>query len=361
MYINSVRKKPSKYFPLVESEQPAKPQFPLPMKLLSVLLLGFAIGLASAETRNTNKSLTYATTTHLKYETAVSAKTKCVLDKNSSTVTGGEVLLSVMEPMPTAALAVSICCDIANGNFWTNVDYGPSKKYKDQRVYICTVYASSDASAPKIVPGNSSTSAGTSFRPPPPDPKCTQKETKVDCLGSSGNAVCAWTGDKCAYEPPLHCGGFDPHKPLGPFCVGIDLAAQPFPSGAAGRKLRAFNWTAGTVGPQQEKVFVQPAQVLQLGSTTWLSVSVDLASGFEVCVTYNELSVDGHSSDPKSGFSACAQLGAGTVDLTRGSTKNLQNFAAYGGSTGWTEKGYKPADGTALWGYFMFWSNTTAL
>ena len=96
-------------------------------------------------------------------------------------------------------------------------------------------------------------------------------------------------------------------------------------------------------------------------SATWLSVSVDLASGFEVCVTYNELSVDGHSSDPKSGFSACAQLGAGTVDLTRGSTKNLQNFAAYGGSTGWTEKGYKPADGTALWGYFMFWSNTTAL
>ena len=228
------------------------------------------------------------------YEAAVSAQSKCILNKNSSTIAGGEVQLSVMEPFPTAAIAVNICCDIANGNFWTNVDYGPSKKYKDQRDYICTVYASSgDLSAPKIVPGNSSTSAGSSYRPPPPDPKCTQKETKVDCLGPKGNAACAWTGDKCAYEPPLHCGGFDPHKPLGPFCVGIDLSQQPFPSGVAGRTLRAFNWTTGTVGPQGEKVFVQPAQVLQLGNTTWFSVSVDSATGFEVCVQYNELSVDG--------------------------------------------------------------------
>ena len=256
-------------------------------------------------------------------------------------------------------MAVNLCCRIADGNVWTNVDHGPSKKYKDQRVYICTVYTTNSSSAPQIVPGNSSTSAGTSYRPPPPDPKCTQKETKVACLGYAGNAACAWTGAKCAYAPPLHCGGFDSHKPLGPFCVGIDLATQPFPSGAAGRTLRAFNWTAGTVGPQQEKVIVQPAQVLQLGSTTWLSVSVDLASGFEVCATYNELSADGRSSDPSSGFRACASFGGAEVDLTRWTSKNLQAFAAYGRSTGWTEKGYKPADGTALWGYFMFWSNTT--
>ena len=329
------------------------------MRMLSVLWLGLAFGFAAAKTRATD----YSMTEHAKYDTAVISappKPACVSHKNSSTITGGNVLLSVMQPLPTAALAVNICCEIANGNFWTNVDHGQSKKYKDQRDYICTIYASSGSSAPKIVPGNSSTSAGTSYRPPPPDPKCTQKQTKVVCLGTVGNAACAWTGDKCAYAPPLHCGAFDPHKPLGPFCVGIDLAAQPFPSGAGGRTLRAFNWTAGTVGPQQEKVFVQPAQVLQLGNTTWFSVSVDLASGFEVCVTYNELSADGRSSDPSSGFKACASLGGGMIDLTRGSSKNLQSVAAYGASTGWTEKGYQPADGTALWGYFMFWSNTTA-
>ena len=267
------------------------------MKLLSALLLGLTTVGSAAHDSMTN----YARTAHAKYDTAAvsslaSAQASCVSQKNSSTVKGGQVLLSVMEPIPTAALAVQICCQIADGNFWTNVDYGPSKKYPDQRLYICTVYGPSGAS---IVPGNSSTSAGTSYRPPPPDPKCTQKETKVACLqvqfepDKAGNAACAWVGDKCAYVPPLQCGGFDPHKSLGPFCVGIDLSQQPFPSGVAGRTLRAFNWTSGTVGPQGEKVFVQPAQVLQLGNTTWFSVSVDLATGFEVCAQYNELSVDG--------------------------------------------------------------------
>ena len=127
-----------------------------------------------------------------------------------------------MEPMPTVALAIEICCQIANGNFWTNFDHGPSKKYPDQRVYICTVYAAASTSSPQIVPGNSSTIRGTSYRPPPLDPKCTQKATKAACLGNkSGNTACAWAGDKCAYTPPLHCGSFDPHKTLGPFCVGI--------------------------------------------------------------------------------------------------------------------------------------------
>ena len=32
---------------------------------------------------------------------------------------------------------------------------------------------------------------------------------------------------------------------------------------------------------------MQPAQVLQLGSTTWFSVGVDPSYGFKVCVTYD--------------------------------------------------------------------------
>jgi hypothetical protein len=67
-----------------------------------------------------------------------------------------------------------------------------------------------------------------------------------------------------------------------------------------------------------------------------------------------------YGSSGSTGFKACASFAGGSVDLTRGTSKDLQSNAAYGMSTGWTEKGYKPADGTALWGYFMFWSNVTA-
>lgn len=282
--------------------------------------------------------------------------------KNSSMITGGKVVAGFIFPSPTFAISVNLCCGIANGNWYTNVDFGPSKKYKDQRNYICTVYEQSGSALPQIVPGNSSTSAGQSVRPPPPDPKCAQTKTKAECLGtvSGQTSKCAWTGDRCSYSPPLHCGGFGPKLPEGPFCIGVDLAALPFPSGAAGRTLRSFNWTAGTVGPQQEKVLVQPAQVLQLGNTTWFSVSVDPASGFKVCVQYNELSEDGRSADPNTGFSACASFGAGMLDLTRGTSKNIAAYAGFGGSAGWTDKGYDPSADMALWGYFMFWSNTTA-
>ena len=76
--------------------------------------------------------------------------------------------------------------------------------------------------------------------------------------------------------------------------------------------------------------------------------------------SYNELTQDGSGSDPSSGFKACASLGGGMVDLTRGTTKNIEATAAYGGSTGWSEKGYNPAGSMPFWGYFMFWSNTTA-
>lgn len=325
--------------------------------LLSVLMLGHAVA-------NRNGFHDYSMNNH---GATVSAPATPALGesctatlKNSSMITGGKVAFSFMIPSPTLALAGTICCSSANGNWYTNVDFRPSKKYPGQRDYICTVYIQSGSVLPQIVPGNSSTSAGKSYRPPPPDPKCAQKETKVACLGTApSGSPCAWTGDRCSYVPPLHCGNFGPKTPLGPFCVGIDLAALPFPSGAAGRTLGAFNWTAGTVGPQQEKVFVQPAQVLQLGNTTWFSISVDLASGFAVCVQYNELSKDGHSADPNTGFSACAKFGGGMIDLTRGTSSNLQSYAGLGASAGWTEKGYQPSAGTPMWGYFMFWSNTT--
>ena len=65
------------------------------------------------------------------------------------------------------------------------------------------------------------------------------------------------------------------------------------------------------------------------------------------------------SSDPNSGFKACATLGGGMLDLTTGISKDLQSKPAIGISTGWTEKGYKPVDTMAVWGYFMFWSNAT--
>ena len=139
-----------------------------------------------------------------------------------------------MEPMPTVALAIEICCQIANGNFWTNFDHGPSKKYPDQRVYICTVYAAASTSSPQIVPGNSST--------------IRQQEWKHS-MRVGRRQVC------------VHAA-------------------------AALRRLRP----AQNVGPL---LCWHPAQVLQVGSTTWFSVSVDLATGFEVCATYNELSVDG--------------------------------------------------------------------
>ena len=289
------------------------------MKLLSVLLLGLAVDLAAAKTYVADRAGlpawrddyngTYAATaaerdatviysTRYNHGAAVSAEPHCTAQKNSSMVTGGKVILSLLDPYPTLALAVSICCEIASGNYYTNVVLpGPSKKYPDQRDYICTVYAQSGSAAPQIVPGNATTSAGRSVRPPPPDPKCTQKATKAACLGTTPtSAGCAWSGAKCAYAPPLQCGGFGPKKPYGPFCVGVDLAAAPFPSGGAGAALRAFNWTAGTVTPH-EQVIVQPVQVLQVGGTTWFSVSVDPA-GFKVCVTYNarhdfaELSLD---------------------------------------------------------------------
>ena len=110
----------------------------LNMITTSIYILTIVLLLLSTQisTIHAFKSQKKAITTYIKnhYDAAVSAQSKCILNKNSSTIAGGEVLLSVMEPFPTAALAVNICCDIANGNFWTNVDYGPSKKYKDRLI-----------------------------------------------------------------------------------------------------------------------------------------------------------------------------------------------------------------------------------
>jgi hypothetical protein len=73
-----------------------------------ILLLSTQISTIHAF-KSQKKAITINIKNH--YEAAVSAQSKCILNKNSSTIVGGEVLLSVMEPFPTAALAVSICCD----------------------------------------------------------------------------------------------------------------------------------------------------------------------------------------------------------------------------------------------------------
>jgi len=90
------------------------------MKLLSVLLLGLTAGLAAAKTHAGDHNMT-TTVQHEKYDTAVASAeatstATCSSQKNSSMITGGKVLLSVVtEPLPNAALAVQICCQIANG------------------------------------------------------------------------------------------------------------------------------------------------------------------------------------------------------------------------------------------------------
>ena len=71
-----------------------------------------------------------------------------------------------------------------------------------------------------------------------------------------------------------------------------------------------------------------------------------------------ELSKDGSSSDPDSGFTACVTYNGAAVDLTRGNTQDLVGYGHYGESIGWTEKGYQPSS-AALWAYAMFWSNAT--
>jgi hypothetical protein len=122
--------------------------------------------------------------------------------------------------------------------------------------------------------------------------------------------------------------------------------------------LDSFNWTSGTIaGPT--KIVQEPPQILKLSQNGWLSTEVD-TQGWQVCVYYNELLKDGTTSDPHTGFMACASLGGGMLDLTRGTTPNMDAFATFGASNGWSESGYDPHASTAMWGQFIFWSNSTA-
>ena len=170
--------------------------------------------------------------------------------------------------------------------------------------------------------------------------------------------ACSWSGSKgCTYGPPLECGC--PIAPLpakrAPFCIGILLDESPFtPGGSTGRVLNSFNWTTGTI-QGSVKIVQEPPQLLKLGQNGWFSTEVDPA-GWQICVYYDELRKKGHTE-----FVACASLGGGMLDLTGGTTPNMDAFAAYGQSNGWSESGYDPHASIALWGQFIFWSNSTAI
>ena len=278
--------------------------------------------------------------------------------KNASVLTGAKFLFNVQQELP-ADVAQTICCSVAMGLFYTNTYVGPAKKHRGQGIFICTVWGPSDPNVPpKFAPGNSSVMAGQgSPRPPPADPKCTSKKTIHDCLAGQH---CSWSGSKgCTYGPPLECGNFAPlPAKRGPFCVGIVVVDSPYtPGGPAGRVLNSFNWTTGTIDGSV-KIDQEPPQILKLGQNGWFSTEVD-PSGWEICVYYNELLKGGSASDPRTGFVACASLGGGMLDLTRGTTPNMDAFASYGGSSGWNESGYDPHASTAMWGQFIFWSNSS--
>ena len=293
------------------------------------------------------------------------APLKCTA-KNASVLTGVKFMFNVELDLPSD-LAHSICCSVASGFYFTNTNLGPSKnpKHSGQNTYVCTAWGPSDPNVPpQFAPGNNSVSAGHSPRPPPPDPKCTSKKTIHDCLSgaAAGMVSCSWSGSKgCTYSPPLECGGFNPPPAKrGPFCIGIMLDQSPFmPGGSPPRVLNSFNWTAGTTSGSVKPVQMPP-QIIKLGQNGWLSTEVD-PDGWQICVYYDELLKNGTASNPTTRFMACASLGGGLLDLTRAATPNMGDFAVFGASTGWSESGYNPHASTAMWGQFIFWSNSTAV
>ena len=278
--------------------------------------------------------------------------------KNASVLSGATPLFSDVIDLPKD-IADGLCCEMTQGNYYTNTLLGPSKKYPGQGQYICTAWTPSDPKVPpQFKPGNSSVTAGHSLRPPPPDPKCTQKQTIHECFGDSTIASCSWSGGQCTYGPPIECG--NPGKGQA-FCMGVLLGDKTYPSGGpAGRVWNSFNWTTGTLAGPISPVQMPP-QILNLAQNGWFSVkSANATEGWKVCVQYNELREDGKSSDPNTGFVGCASYGGGMLDLTRGHTPNMDVFVGFGSSNGWGEKGFDPHATPALWGQYVFWSNSTS-
>jgi len=268
---------------------------------------------------------------------------------NSSSVEGGNVIFSLMQPLPED-FADELCCELAGYTLlWTNVKYRPSEKYPDQFDYICTVYDGGE-----IVAGNDTTIAAKMPQPPPVEYHCEERTTIDDCIVPASPGAfsqCAWHGDACHKEPPIECGtGNETEKP---FCLNIILADHALPGGPAGRQLGAFNWTDGTVSAE-EPIVLQPTQVLELGGSNWWSVGsgyVKNSTGdlvpqpFQVCVRYNELLQDG-TSDDDSWFVACA-TGPGLWDFSRGASSKMESDVYIGEGA------------NNFWGTWVFWSNET--
>jgi len=90
---------------------------------------------------------------------------------------------------------------------------------------------------------------------------------------------------------------------------------------------------------------MEPTQVLELGGSNWWSIGQN-SGPFQVCVRYNELRPDG-SADEDSWFVACV-TGPGTLDFTRGSSRNMDKVVYFGEGA------------NDFWGTWVFWSNETA-
>eukprot|EP01047_Picozoa_sp_COSAG01_P046245 COSAG01_NODE_4326_length_5131_cov_18.323132_4_plen_366_part_00 len=298
----------------------------------------------------------------------------CSQTKSSSKVVGGRVAIKVQLPSPPADVD-QLCCGIASpgsvsadaGNYYTVVDVGPSERYPDERIYICTAYEA-DPSAPnkvQIVPGNASTSAGFAPRPKLKDPHCQDKPTLEACSANyaAGHRVttnappCAWWGGACHYDPPIDCSSIMTMETQ-PFCINIILAKRPYPAAkmsaaTTGRSLRPFNWTSGTLSQGNETVAVAPTQILSEGQSSWWSLDTAYDPSWKACVQYNELSADNTTSDPNSGFLACITRTAIGVDATRGTTNKLDSWVGFGQAI--------PSFSTneSWWVQFVFWSNST--
>ena len=281
---------------------------------------------------------------------------------NYSVPEGGNVVVKLELDYPPALGAEGLCCSTApQGNWYTLVDLGPSKNplHKGENTYVCTVYVQAHPAVPVTwKPANQSVVGGFSpVRPSTPDPKCTQKKTFLDCLSAGHPIPCAWSEGRCLYEPPIDCGRLNPLAgEKGPFCIGVYLDGEPFPSGPPGRSLNPFNWTAGTISGSS--AVAMPPQVLKVGQNGWFSMEA-YPAGWKVCVYYNEILPSGKSSDPDTGIEACVSFDGAAMDLASGSSNNLAIVSHYSRSAGWTANGFDGKKAGLIWGQYIFWSNTT--
>ena len=317
-------------------------------------------------------------------EAALGGCARDAIHKNHTVLVGTKMRAtnSFSYPRGMDGMADALCCGISAtgaGKYYTLANLGPSLE-PDEDAYLCTTFGVKDDNV-TFVPGNDSVSSGFSPVAPPPDPKCAKRTTLADCLKlkafpGDGMASCVWSNNTCAYEPPIDCGGIGAAAKYGPLCMGVALADTPYhPHSTTGtpprfppppaptldrtqRRLHDFNWTSGTISGAVHPVALPP-QVVKSGGDFWYSVEVD-PPGWTICVTYNELSIDGKTSDPNSAFKGCVERKPnGGVGISRGATSNLGIAVVQTLSTGWTASGHDPLKQSAIYLSYIVWSNST--